>query len=143
MSIAQHLNRMLEADLSAQDEALGDPDALTNEARTAMAAGQLGRALRLIQRALEITPDHEGRAATAVSLLRKAKRPDDALPILARFRQTSYVPLLVTGAAVLCDVERWEDALKVIRRALARGESGEAFAVYQRIRKNRPDLFDG
>jgi hypothetical protein len=40
-------------------------------------------------------------------------------------------------------VERWEDALKVIRRALARGESGEAFAVYQRIRKNRPDLFDG
>jgi tetratricopeptide (TPR) repeat protein len=107
-----------------------------------MNVGQLTRALRLIERALELTPDHGGCAATAVAILRKAHRPDDALAILTRFRKTEYVPLLVTGAAVLCDVERWEDALVVIRRALAlaKGKPGEAFAVYSRIRRARPDL---
>lgn len=142
-SIAHRLNQLLEADLLESDASLTDPDTLTEQARIAMQAGQTSRALRLSRRASEITPDHAGRAATTISLLRKAHKSDEALPILARFRQTVYVPLLVTGAAVLCDVERWEDALRVIRKALALGTSGEAFAVYARIKKNRPDLFNG
>jgi len=143
MSITQHLNRMLEADLSSQDDNLQDPVALSRQADIAMKAGQVGRAIRLILRALELTPSNDWLAARAVSILRKANRSDEAVPILKRFRQTECVPLLVTGAAVLCDVERWEDALTVVQRALSLEKSGEAFAVYSRIRKHRPDLLLG
>jgi tetratricopeptide (TPR) repeat protein len=139
----QILNDMLSRDTIEEDLQTDDPNELSSLARRAMDAGQLTRALRLMNRALERSPRNEAIAAAAVAMLRKAHRSDDAVPILQRFRQTRNVPLLVTGAAVLCDVERWEDALIVIRRALAvaDGKSGEAFAVWRRIKSNRPDLF--
>ena len=82
-----------------------DPNELTTLARNAMDAGQLTRALRLITRARSLRPHNDGIAAAAVAILRKAHRPDDALIILRGFRQSRNIPLLVTGAAVLCDVE--------------------------------------
>jgi Flp pilus assembly protein TadD len=138
----QQLNAMLQEDTAAADSELTDPGDLTTLARNAMNAGQLTRALRLINRAMALRPTNDGIAAAAVAILRKAHRSDEAIPILQRFKQTNSIPLLVTGAAVLCDVDRWEDALTVIRKALALsdGKSGEAFAVWQRIKSNRPDL---
>jgi predicted Zn-dependent protease len=138
--VIHHLNDLLEADLLATDELISPSDA-AKEARVAMAACQETRALRLIRRAIAQEPQHEGLAATAVSLLRQARRQEEALTILRRFRRTTYPPLLTTAAALLCDLERWEDALTVVRRALAASASPEAFLVHARIRSNRPDLF--
>jgi hypothetical protein len=45
------------------------------------------------------------------------------------------------GAAALCDLQRWEEAKKEIGRALAIGESEEAFSVVRRIKAARPDLY--
>jgi predicted Zn-dependent protease len=144
VAIRQSLNALLEQSISLTDSQLSDVREMIQTAKRAMSAGQVSRALRLTHRALELNPTDHWTAATAVALLRQAHRSDEAIPILQRFRRTNCLPLLITGAAVLCDVERWEDALIVIRRALAiaSGKSGEAFSVWSRIKSNRPDLFE-
>lgn len=139
--IQSKLHSLARPKIDELDDAIVDPSLMTREAQIAADQRDFRRALRFCYRALELSPDNDGRAATLVSVLRKAGRSEEALPVLEQFSHSTFPPLLTTGAAVLCDVGRWEAALLMIRRALRGGRSdGEALAVYGRIRAARPDL---
>lgn len=140
LSIRQRLNQLAAPEISAADATIHDPSELTKLAQKAIEAGEQSRAIALALRAFQCDPHNEGRAATLVSVLRKAHRPDEAIPILNAFPQARFGPLLTTLAALLCDLERWEEALAMTRRALGAGNSGEAWNVWHRINKARPDL---
>ncbi len=92
---------------------------------------------------------HVGTAAMMCSILRTANQPEKALVLADKFRSSNYPALLTSRAAVLCDLNRWEEGLKQIKQVLAigmksgkGGGSEEAFAVYRRIKTNASELFD-
>jgi hypothetical protein len=61
------------------------------------------------------------------------------------FAGSKYEPLLTSRAAALCDLGRWEDANRQIRRVIAISndpEQEEAHNVLKRIQQNAPELFD-
>ena len=140
VSLRHRLSQMFAAEINAMDDAISDPSELTKLAQHAANANDQGRAIKLAKRAFEMDSQNEGRAATLVSVYRKVHRSDAAVFILDAFPNTRFGPLLTTLAALLCDLERWEEAHLKIKRALAINKSGEAFAVYSRIKKERPDL---
>ena len=67
----------------------------------------------------------------------------EALSVTDAFSRSFSAPLLTTRAASHCDLDQWADALRTVRRALAASSSRHdgAFAVYNRIRANAPELF--
>ena len=140
VGLCRRLSQMFAAEINAMDDAISDPSELTKLAQYAANANDQGRAIKLAKRAFEMDSQNEGRAATLVSVYRKVHRPDAAVFILDAFPNARFGPLLTTLAALLCDLERWEEALAMIKRALATGSKGEAFAVWRRIKKERPDL---
>jgi hypothetical protein len=75
------------------------------------------------------------------AVLRDKGLPQQALDETQAIRRTDYPPLLTSRAAALCDLERWEEAVKELRPVLAMGGSEEAFSVVHRIKKARPDLY--
>ncbi|MCB0226529.1 MAG: hypothetical protein KDI02_22745, partial [Anaerolineae bacterium] len=58
------------------------------------------------------------------------------------FRDTNYSPLLTSRAAALCDLKRWEEAKKTIGRCLVISKNETAFSVVNRIKAERPDLYE-
>jgi hypothetical protein len=67
-----------------------------------------------------------------------------ALEVLSRIPEGAQThPVLTSRAAALCDLDRWPEADKIIRRALGRLrgrpklEATEAFSVLQRIRHSQ------
>ena len=56
---------------------------------------------------------------------------------------STHVPLLTTRAAAYCDLKLWEQAKKIIGKALAIEESEEAFMVVKRIKAARPEIYGG
>lgn len=142
LGVIARLNALIAGDLKAEDEKITDPDELVERAKQAQAGVQMQRALELSQRALKLRPTHFGTAAVVCSILRKRNRPDEALLIADRFRDSEYPPLLTSRAAALCDLERWDEALKQIRQVLAISNgASEALAVYSRIKAGAPSLF--
>jgi hypothetical protein len=142
LAIVQHLNREYERAVEAHDAALSSPDELLTIAKEAEAADQLTRALRCARRVLTLSPGHEGRAAAVVAFLRRVNRHEEALDVMRAFKGTLFDPLVTTGAATLCDQERWELAHKTLARLFVDGRrpSPEAHAVKRRIEAARPDL---
>ncbi len=117
------------------------PDGLLNLAKQARDAGRLELALALARRALTERPGDCGTAAVVSAVLRKLKRPREALAATEELAGSTYVPLLTSRAAALCDLERWTEALELIVRALAAADDPELAAnVYMRIVVNKPEL---
>jgi hypothetical protein len=75
-------------------------------------------------------------------VLRHLGASDRAVQETEPLRAGNYPPLLVSRAAALCDLERWEEAKAIVGRALAAGDSPEAFEVVHRIKANRPELYE-
>jgi thioredoxin-like negative regulator of GroEL len=143
VSVRKELDRQLQRERASADEAITDPDLMIETAKVAATAEQYQRAIKLAVKAWRADRRHEDRAAVLVSVLRKAHCSDEAVKVLRWIPKPTYVPLLTTLAAALADVERWEEAAKMIRVGLARSRqppAGETFAVWHRIRKERPDL---
>jgi hypothetical protein len=143
LELRQWLNKQLAPQLADEDASITDPDELVDKAQGAVMAGQMDRAVNLAVRAWRCDRRSEGRAAFLIATLRKVHRAEDGLKVLKHIPKLTYIPLMVTTAAALCDVERWEEGHRMISRALAasRGKpGGETFAVYQRIKAARPDL---
>lgn len=129
----------------AEDAAITDPDKLVDKARQTLEAGQTGRALRLVKRAFKTRPDDPGIAAVLSSVLRKMGHPNQALEVTDRFKGSRYQPVLTSRAAALCDLERWDEALRQIRQVTAIGQgrgSAEALNVRSRIKAAVPHLFN-
>lgn len=137
------LDQQLQSVLAGEDESITNPQLLLKRAMRARDAGQLTRAEKLVKKVLERAPDLIGAVAVYTSVLRLRHRPQEALEVSHRYRDESYPPLLVSRAAALCDLARWEEAKKELARALAIGATGEAFAVSRRIKAARPELYSG
>jgi len=137
------LNVLLAAqDLSAEAAQDLSVDETLARAKNAKSERKLALAERLVREVLRAHPQHHGAAAVLSGVLRDRGLPDEALRVTAPFVGDSYAAIFTTRAAALCDLARWEEAKREVGRALAIGGEREAFAVRNRIKKERPDLYD-
>ncbi|MEQ1904605.1 MAG: tetratricopeptide repeat protein [Pirellulaceae bacterium] len=148
LGVVHQLNALIAKNLAAEDAAVTNIDDLIKRAKTARDAGQLKRAVDLAKQAYNSAPFNPGIAAVLCSIYRQMGKPELALQVAEKLPPTNYSPLLTSKAAALCDLERWEEALNVIRHVLAIGmnskgnSSGEALGVWGRIKSKAPELCD-
>jgi len=135
------LNKRLTVELAKEDANIFDVYTLLERASKARVAGQHHRAEKLARRCLKLEPDSEPALAVLCAALRAQGRPQKALNETRSHSYSDHIPLLTSRAAALCDLKKWEEAKKTIGRALAIGDSQDAFNVMQRIKANRPDLY--
>lgn len=142
-NITQQLNRLLEEQLAAADDRIWNPVRLVIEATKAKNAEQYQRSVRLARRALHVDPENEAAATVLSSALRAMGRADEALDVTNGFPNSSSPLLLTTRAAAQCDLGRWPDALRTVRRALVTSSRRDEapFTVLHRIRGSAPELF--
>lgn len=148
-AISSKLTSMITKQITAQDEKIADVDALLRKAKKAHYRGEIPKALMLARKAYHQRPQHRGTVVTLCSVLRTANKSREAVDVTSSFRSSHDSPILTSRAAALCDLNRWDDALKQIRQVFAmrrksRTSSGteEALAVYRRIKQNASYLFD-
>ena len=144
--IIAELNNLAKNEFAAYDASISDSDELLDVARRLREGGQYSRALKLAQRALKINPNNDRVAVIVCSILRLMNRSDEALKLADTFvrRGSTYLPLLTSRAAALCDLNRWSEALRQIRQVLAKSHGkhvGEAQLVWSRIKSYAPKLF--
>ena len=136
--------------VSARDKSIADNmDELLRKAKRAQYQGQIPKALQLARHVHNRRPHHIETAAILCGMLRTANKSKEAVALANNFRASNYSPLLTARAAALCDLHRWDDALKQIRQVLTirlkskkRSGHDEASAVYSRIKQNASHLFD-
>ena len=148
-SISSKLNTLAAKHIAAQDEEAVNVDALLRKAKKAQGQGDIPKAVKLARQAYDQRPQHAGTVAALCSVLRTANKPREAVALANNFQSSNHPPILTSRAAALCDLNRWDDALKQIRQVFAmRSRSGkssssdEAQAVYGRIQQNASYLFD-
>jgi hypothetical protein len=146
--ISSKLNTMVASQRRAKDKASAENmDNLLRKAKKAQYQGQIPKALA--RQVHNRRPQHIGTAAILCSVLRTANKSKEAVALANNFSSSNYSPLLTARAAALCDLNRWDDALKQIRqvftiRMKSKKSSGndEALAVYSRIKQNASHLFE-
>jgi len=138
--IVERLDAMAAPRLAASDASLVTEEALIRAAHVADKSNQYARAARLFARALSEYPKSYI-ASMYCSLLRRMGKAEVAVQVADRFARCDNAPLLTTKAAALCDLGRYEEALRVVRQALALDPHHDAFRVQSRIKSVRPDLF--
>lgn len=147
--ISSKLNTMIAKQIKTQGEKITDVDELLRKTKKAQYQGDIPRALKLARQAYNQEPQHRETVATLCSVLRTANKSREAVAVANNFRSSNYSPILTSRAAALCDLNRWDDALRQIRQVFAMrlksrksGKSEEALAVYGRIKQNASYLFD-
>lgn len=140
--LASRLNEKLAPILVAEDAKITDFQGLLQIAQSARKASQYKRAEEAARRAIALQPSSGPAFAVLCSVLRHLGASDRAVQETEPLRSSGYPPLLISRAAALCDLERWEEAKVTLGRALAAGESPEAFEVVHRIKAHRPDLYE-
>jgi len=149
-AVSSKLNTIVAGQSTARDKAIADNmDELLRKAKRAQGQGQIPKALQLARQVYNQRPQHIGTASILCSMLRTANKSKEAVALANNFSSSNYSPILTARAAALCDLNRWDDALKQIRQVFAmRMKSGkssrsdEASAVYSRIKQNASYLFD-
>jgi tetratricopeptide (TPR) repeat protein len=141
-ALTSRLNALLASVLASEDAGVTDFNGLLRIAQAARGAAQFKRAEAAARRAIEFQPSSEPAHAVLCSVLRHLGASDRAVQETERLRSAKYPPLLISRAAALCDLERWEEAKATVGRALALGDSPEAFEVVNRIKAKRPDLYE-
>ncbi len=149
-AISSKLNTIVAGQRTSRDKAIaGNMDELLRKAKKAQYQGQIPKALQLARHVHNQRPQHIGTAAILCSVLRTANKSKEAVALANNFSSSNYSPILTARAAALCDLNRWDDALKQIRQVFAMrmksgksGGSDEALAVYSRIKQNASHLFD-
>lgn len=146
-AISSKLNALAARQVTEQKAV--DVDALLRKARKARNQGDIPKAIRLARQAYDQRPQHTGTVVTLCSMLRTANKPREAVALANNFQSTNHSSLLTSRAAALCDLNRWDDALKQIQQVFAmrpkprkNNSTGEAQAVYGRIKQNAAYLFD-
>jgi tetratricopeptide (TPR) repeat protein len=142
LALASKLNELLASVLAVEDAEVKDFHELLKIAQAARNASQFKRAEMAARRAIELQPSSQPAFAVLCSVLRRLGAPERAVQETDHLRSMNYPPLLISRAAALCDLERWEEAKTTLGRALAAGGSPEAFEVVHRIKANRPDLYE-
>jgi ribonuclease HI len=141
--IVRQLNKLLTRQLEQEDETITNVHVLLERAKKAREALQYHRAENLARRCLELAPGNQAALAVLCAALRAKGQPQKALDETNKYGDTMHLPLLTSQAAALCDLRRWDEAKMILGRALALGESEEAFSVMRRIKAARPDLYQG
>ena len=149
-AVSSKLNTVVASQRTARDKAVADNmDELLKKAKRAQYQGQIPKALQLARQVYNQRPQHIGTAAILCSVLRTANKSKEAVALANNFSGSDYAPILTARAAALCDLNRWDDALKQIRQVFAKrmkyrksSGSDEALAVYGRIKQNASHLFD-
>ena len=136
------LNNLADHQLRVADDAESDAFELQRRATIARDWKHYSRALRLIRRCLDLNVRNSGAASVLSSVLREMGDSRLALEVTEPFMSLANAPLLTTRAAALCDEERYEEAVPLVKRAMALdSRSTFALAVRSRIRSARPDLW--
>jgi tetratricopeptide (TPR) repeat protein len=143
-TIASKLHALSAVQIAAQDDIVTDLKKLLKRVKNPQKHRQIQRTLKVLRQYRDKSHKHVETVAILCGILRKANQPEEALALADEFLGTNYCPLLTARAAVLCDLNRWEEGLKQIRQVLAieKGSGDtEATAVYSRIEQNAPELF--
>lgn len=146
-AIANQLNELISQKLADEDAEIADPQELLNRAKRAQANGQIQCAVSLAQRVYDSNHGNIGAASVLCSILREIGHAEEALAIANQYLGSRYPPIFTSRAAALCDLGRWEEALRQCRQVMAIGfqskgtGSGEALAVHVRIKASAPQLF--
>ncbi|MHC1745418.1 MAG: hypothetical protein AB9873_20655 [Syntrophobacteraceae bacterium] len=128
------LNSLLVKAIEEEDLSISDIDVLLDRAREAGEALQYYRVGQIAQQILKLEPSHGPAATMLCSSLRAQNRPAQALKATQPMKDSDYAPLLVSRAAALCDMERWQEALGEITRAQAVGAGKLATQILRRIK---------
>jgi hypothetical protein len=128
------LDHLLLSALEEEDRSISDIDDLLARAAKAGEAFQHQRVGLIAKRILKLDPSHSGAATLLCSALRAQNRPAQALKATQPMKDTDNAPLLVSRAAALCDLERWQEAEGEITRARAVGAGRLASQVVRRIK---------
>jgi tetratricopeptide (TPR) repeat protein len=143
------LNTILLSRLNEQDEKITDFKQLLDRAKDARERKQYTRAESLARKALQLSPDYPGALAVLCSCLRSLNRPEEALEVSESNKMVEYPPLILSRAAALCDLGRWEDAKIELKKVLtiAKKHSSwgyvhiQASKLLARVKAIKPDLF--
>jgi len=147
-ALQQHLKAVYARELEHTVEKVHNSASLMKYSGIAKKLDYLDLALKIVARVLVLEPQNGFAIARASSIFRAKGQPEKALDVsnqLPESRQGHAV--LTTRSAALCDLGRWPEALRVIRRALAllrscpKIEATEALSVFERIRHGAPCLF--
>ena len=147
--IVDQLDAILLPILFEEDDTISDVQKLIDRAKDAKTQAQYSRAEGLARKALQLSPDHPGALAVLCSCLRLLNRPEEALKASELHKMVEYPPVILTRAAALCDLGRWEDAMIEVRKVLAISKKHSSWGysniqadrIINRIKAIRPDLF--
>lgn len=134
MTTTIKLNALLQDLLGEEDADISDTEDLLDRARQAGDARQYHRVEVIARRILKADPLHARAATLLCSALRDLNKPAKAVKETQLFKDTDYVPLLVSRAEAFCDLERWLEALNEITRAREAGGGDGVSLVAKRIR---------
>lgn len=76
-------------------------------------------AQKLAARALKAHPKNAAAAVALASLLRRQRLPRQAIKVTDPFTRRRSAELLTVRAAAFCDISEWDEAEKLVRRAIA------------------------
>ncbi len=133
-TIMLKLDALLQDLLREEDAVISDTEDLLDRARQAGDARQYHRVEAIARRILKADPLNTRAATFLCSALRDLNKPAKALKETQLFKDTDYVPLMVSRAAAFCDLERWLEALGEITRAREAGGAEAVSLVARRIR---------
>ncbi len=115
---AQLMRRLVET-LRRLPDAQLDRALVIDAARSCLQAGHLDDAESLARRVLRAAPRCLEAAIVLARALRGQGKAEEAVAVTTPFQRRRSSELLTVRAAALCDLERWREAEKTIRRALA------------------------
>ncbi len=143
VAVVSRLNTLISKELDAEDSGVQDVDELITRAQAARDNHQFDRAVRLLRRVVTKHPRHKVAWAVLSSTLRKQNAPERALEQTEDLKSLNCAAVFVSRAAAMCDLGMWEEAKHEVAIALAiGGANAAAFAVVNRIKASRPDLYE-
>lgn len=116
------------------------PDAHSNLGTVLQGLREMDKAEACFRRALEIAPDHLDALASLASHLDRRGRYREALALIEDRLSSGHVELVLTGAQVLRNLGRSEDAADLLETLLSRGRL--TAAQQQRLEFTRGDVLD-
>jgi tetratricopeptide (TPR) repeat protein len=147
--IVDQLDAILLPILLEEDEKISDVQQLLDRAKEARDQKQHTRTESLARKILLLAPGNFGAMAILCSCLRAVGKPEEALKASESHKMVEYPPVILTRAAALCDLGRWEAAMIEVRKVLAISKkhsswgyvNSQAPKLLNRIKTIRPDLF--
>jgi tetratricopeptide (TPR) repeat protein len=147
--IVDQLDALLLPILLEEDDNISNVQQLLDRAKDARDQKQYTRTESLARKILHLAPGNLGAMAILCSCLRAVGKPEEALKASESPKMVEYPPLILTRAAALCDLGRWEAAMIEVRKVLAISKkhsswgyvNSQAPKLLNRIKTIRPDLF--